>query len=255
MAEPLLPTFVIGGAPRSGTTYLAHALDSHPQVTMAKPYVPEPKVLMTAAPDAAAYRARYEPFFEDADRERARGEKTSYYLEFEPAARLFDEVLPEAKILFLIREPVGRAYSNWLWSRQNGLEDLPFAQAVAVEGKRPSPLPPERAYARPFDYLTRNDYHGFARRWLDALGPERVRFWLYEDLTGDRGAEQLTQIQEFIGVEPRELAVPDELVVGARHSGPPLDAALERELRERMRPGVQAFGRLCNGLDLSAWKY
>lgn len=255
MGDPLLPTFVIGGAPRSGTTYLAHALDSHPEVAMAKPYVPEPKVLMTGAPGTAAYRARYESFFDDDDASRARGEKTSYYLEFEPAVRLFDEVLPEAKILFLVREPVGRAYSNWLWSRQNGIEDLPFEEAVALEGKRESPLPPERSYARPFDYLTRNDYHGFARRWFDALGPERVRFWLYEELVSDQGAGQLAQIQEFIGVEPRELAVPDQLVVGARDTGPPLDASLERKLRDRMRPGVEAFARLCNGLDLSAWRY
>ena len=46
MADVTRPTFIIGGAPRSGTNFLCHALDRHPAVYMAKPYMPEPKVFM-----------------------------------------------------------------------------------------------------------------------------------------------------------------------------------------------------------------
>src|SRR3990172_2894838 len=47
------------GAPPSGTTFLCHALDRHPDVYMAKPYIPEPKVFLPGPRDHAAYCARY----------------------------------------------------------------------------------------------------------------------------------------------------------------------------------------------------
>jgi len=40
------PTFLIAGAPRSGTTWLYHLLDRHPEVYMAKPVRPEPKFFL-----------------------------------------------------------------------------------------------------------------------------------------------------------------------------------------------------------------
>jgi hypothetical protein len=41
-----LPDFIIGGAPRSGTTWLYELLDRHPDVHMAKPLAPEPKFFL-----------------------------------------------------------------------------------------------------------------------------------------------------------------------------------------------------------------
>src|SRR5262245_35557105 len=40
------PTFLIAGAPRSGTTWLYHLLDRHPQIYMARPVRPEPKFFL-----------------------------------------------------------------------------------------------------------------------------------------------------------------------------------------------------------------
>ena len=41
-----LPDFIIGGAPRSGTTWLTAALDRHPDIWVAKPLRPEPKFFL-----------------------------------------------------------------------------------------------------------------------------------------------------------------------------------------------------------------
>ena len=58
-----LPDIVIGGAPRSGTTFLCELLAKHPDVFIARPVIPEPKVLILPHPDdVAGYRARYEAF-------------------------------------------------------------------------------------------------------------------------------------------------------------------------------------------------
>jgi hypothetical protein len=149
---------------------------------------------------------------------------------------------------------VGRAYSNYLWTRKNGLEPLGFEEAVRLEGQRPSPLPPERDYARPYDYLPRGRYDVFAERWFAALGRERVRFVLYEDLVA-RPEPVLADIQDFLGVRRRALGADDlGIINSARETGPPLDAGLERTLRERMAPAVRRFAAI-TGLDVTVWGY
>lgn len=254
MADAPRPTFVIGGAPRSGTNFLCHALDRHPDVYMAKPYMPEPKVFMGPEQTWSVYAARYVELFAPAGGRPALGEKTSYYLENESACRLIQRHLPDVRMLFIVREPVARAYSNYLWTRKNGLETLAFAEAVRLEGRRPSPLPPDREYARPFDYLPRGRYDVFAERWFAALGRGRVRFLLYEDLVGTPETV-LAAIQDFIGVRRAPLGAGDLGVINsAKDVGPPLEANLERTLRVRMAPSVTRFAAL-TGLDVGPWGY
>src|SRR5687767_8875840 len=155
------PTFIIGGAPRAGTNFLCHALDRHPDVYLAKPYLPEPKVFMGPEQPWDVYAARYAAFFAADGSRLALGEKTTYYLENERCCALIRCHLPAVRMVFILREPVARAYSNYLWTKKNGLETLPFEEAVRLEGRRASPLPPGRDYARPYDYVARGRYDVF----------------------------------------------------------------------------------------------
>jgi hypothetical protein len=149
---------------------------------------------------------------------------------------------------------VERAYSNYLWSRKNGLESLSFEQAVVLEGQRPDPMPPDKSYARPFDYLTRGDYARFAANYYEMFGRDRVRFFLYEDITR-RPQALLQEIQLFLDVEPRTLDVREsELFNAARGTGPPLDSAVRQRLRRSVRPSVLRFAEI-SGLDISPWGY
>lgn len=250
----MLPTFIIGGAPRSGTTYLCHVLERHPDVYLAKPYIPEPKVFVGPNKDPGTCRALYTKLFETAGGKRARGEKTTHYLQSAAICALIRDTVPSARMLFIVREPVARAYSNYLRSRKNGFETLGFEQAVELEGKRPSPLPPEKAYARPFDYLIRGDYGTFAECYYAAFGRTSVGFFLYENLIS-RPAPVLHDIQRFIGVEPLPLEREAVGPVNAGHGdGAPIDPSTEARLRARMRPKVKHFERV-SGLDLKAWGY
>jgi hypothetical protein len=248
------PAFIIGGAPRSGTSFLCRALDRHPEVYMAKPLVPEPKVFMGPPQPRETYRARYAELFAGASGQRVLGEKTTNYFESEVCCERIAAHLPGVRMLFIVREPVARAYSNYLWSRKNRLETLTFEEAIALEGRRPSPLPPEKAHARPFDYLVRGDYATFARRYYAALGRDRVAFFLYEHIPARLDA-LLREVQQFIGVEPLPAEWLDVGVVNsARQEGPPIDGETERRLRARMAPLVHRFAAL-TGLDLGAWGY
>lgn len=248
-----LPTFIIGGAPRSGTNFLCHALDRHPDVYLAKPYMPEPKIFMGPRRPRAEYLARYAGLFASAGSRRALGEKTTYYLENAQSLALIEEHLPAVRVMFLVREPVARAYSNYLWTKKNRLETLSFEDALAA-GERPSPLPADRDYARPFDYVQRGQYDIFAERYLRRLGRDRVAFFLYEDLVLEP-ARVLDDIQVFIGVPRRDLRAEDlGLINSARETAPPIRPATEARLRRYFSPSVRRFQAL-TGLDVSAWGY
>ena len=253
-SRPPLPRFIIGGAPRSGTNFLCHALERHPDVYIPRPYIPEPKVFFGKPRTGEEYRALSASLFRDAGPRRALGEKTANYFESEIACARIHEHVPEVRMIFVVREPVARAYSNYLWSRKNGLETLPFEEAVELEGQRASPLPPEQWHARPFDYLCRGRYDVFARRYYERFGRDRVMFFLYETMITEP-EKVLDAVQAFIDVDPRPLDVSALGVINsARETGPPIDATLNQVLRARMAPAVRDFQAL-TGVDVGPWGY
>jgi hypothetical protein len=248
-----LPDVVIGGAPRCGTTFLAELLAKHPGAYLARPIIPEPKVCLRPDPRGdAGYAETYVRLFADAPRDAVRIEKTSNYFENAAARERLARVLPTTKFVFMLREPVARAYSNWKWSTHNGLETLPFAEAVALEGRRPNPLGPERESARPFDYMLRGRYGSFAAAWYALIGCERIRFFLFEDALRDP-ASFVRVLQDWIGLQPLPWSALRTGRVNATEPDPTgLDPALATRLREAISPEVAAFAAL-SGLDLGAW--
>jgi hypothetical protein len=251
----LVPDVIIGGAPRSGTTFLCELLLKHPDVHVAQPIAPEPKVCLTDHPlGNAGYLQRYAAYFRDVPADRVRIEKTTNYFENDEARERLAALLPDVRFIFIVREPVARAYSNWLWSRKNGLETLPFAQAIALEGQRPSPLPPERASARPFDYMTRGRYGTFAERWLQAFGRKRIAFFVFERTLEDPDGF-VSELQDFIGIKPLPWNVLSTGKVNATEPDPKgLDPILAEALRQRIAPEVNRFASV-TGTDVSIWGY
>jgi len=250
-----LPTFIIGGAPRSGTTFLCHVLDKHPDVFIAKPFSPEPKIcLQPAAQGLTEYKKRYEELFAPVTHQKAWGEKSSAYLEnINALNHLKNVITKQTRFLFIVREPVKRAYSNYLRSKNNGLETLSFSEAIKLEGQRQDPFPPEKSYVRPFDYLIRGDYATYAERYLNAFGRDRVKFILFENIQHAPDAFY-KDLQTFIQVDP----LPREKIatgkINASEPDETLDENLANELREKMRPSVERFSQLTN-LDVSVWGY
>ncbi len=158
------------GAQRCGTTYLTTALDAHPEITMARPARPEPKVFCddsVLARGAGWYRDEY---FAHASDEAVLGEKSTSYLEDPVAPARAAAVLGTAHVVVLLRDPVERAVSNWRFSTEHGLETRPLEVALRenLAGRMPA-WDPGRTSVSPFAYLERG-------RYADYLGPWRARF-------------------------------------------------------------------------------
>jgi Sulfotransferase family len=233
-----LPDFLVIGAPKAGSTALHAALARHPGLCMST--VKEPKFFLSDGPpparggpgDAQTYRehvwrrADYEALFDGAPRGLPRGEATPLYLHDRDAHRRIHDLIPDAKLIAVLRDPVERAHSNWthLWSA--GLEPIDdFVQACDEEPRRI-----EAAWASFWHYVSLGKY-GEQLEHLYSLFPrEQVLVLRYLSLVDDP-AETLDRICGFLGVEPGVITTLPRENVTAHPEATLRHRALARTLR------------------------
>jgi hypothetical protein len=197
-----LPDFIIGGAPRSGTTWLYELLDRHPGVHMARPVAPEPKFFLRDDEYAKGLEYYSQKWFGDVDPSKKAGEKSTDYLESASAATRIARDLPRVKLIFLLREPVSRAYSNYLWSKRNGLETEDFATALRLEDERERTLPERWKFTRPFSYFSRGLYADLLEPYVNRFMDRQLLVLRFEDII-DHPSVVAERVHAFIGVPPR----------------------------------------------------
>ncbi|MFD0689286.1 sulfotransferase family protein [Actinomadura fibrosa] len=250
-----LPNFLVSGAPKAGTTALHAALARHPALYMSP--VKEPKFFLTDGPpparggpgDAQTYRehvwrrADYEALFDDAPPGTLRGESTPFYLYDRDAQRRIRELIPDARLIAILRDPVERAHSNWthLWSA--GLEPIDDVVRACAEEERRI----EAGWAAFWHYVRLGRYGEQLDHLFTLFPREQVLVLRYRELLEDPG-RTLDRICAFLGVEegivtevPREnvTAHPDHTI---RH----------RILARTLRAGVAAGALLPGDLAVRA---
>lgn len=227
----ILPTFIIGGAARSGTTFLARALAERPDVFVAE-LRPEPKFFLVDDEFERGLSYYSRRYFADAAEFFIRGEKSTNYLESARAADRIAEALPEVKLVFMLRDPADRAFSNYLWSVQNGLEDLSFADAIDAEETRERKVPDDQRFSRPFAYISRGMYAEHLSRYLERFQRQRVLIVIYEEFMADP-ALGVSRVLEFLGADLTDPVVPPaERVNASRNEAhSEIDPAFEAMLR------------------------
>lgn len=197
-----LPDFIIGGAPRSGTTWLVHLLGRHPMVRMAQPLKPEPKFFLIDELYAKGLEYYSRNWFSGIPVGISAGEKSTNYLESALACQRMARDLPCIKLVFILRDPIERAWSNWRWSRMNGIETLNFTEAIAAEPQREASLDPAFAYSRPYSYLSRGLYADLLQPWLAVFPRDQLLVLAFEDLISDPQGLAV-RLHRFLGVEER----------------------------------------------------
>jgi hypothetical protein len=246
------PTFIIAGAPRSGTTWLYHLLDRHPDVYMAKPARPEPKFFLVDELYAKGLEYYVDTWFAGADAYPAAGEKSTNYLESPRAAERIEASLPKVRLVFILREPSQRAYSNWAWSRMNGMEHEDFEAALALEEERERTLDPKLRYARPHAYFSRGLYASMLQPYVDRFPAGQLLVLKFDDIVGDPGG-LTARLHRFIGVEPRPGdAAGLDVINPSEKMNEPMPADAIARLRRRYAEPNRALGRLL-GPDFEAW--
>ena len=238
----------IVGVQRCGTTYLYNLLDAHPQIAMAKPVRPEPKVFLgeevTGEPEA------YDRLvFPDAPTASVRGEKSTSYLDHEDALRRICDTFPEARFLMVLRDPVERALSHYRFSVDSGVETraIEVAFGDALDGREPTYDP--AISVSPFAYVRRGHYLE-QLSGLERYAPkDRIRVVVFEDLVKDRSV--ISEIYRFLGVD--EDFKPHTQGMNASRSTVLLPPRIREALRAHFAPLNSRLG--CHlGRSLDQWQ-
>jgi hypothetical protein len=177
-----LPNFLLIGAQRAGTTLLHHILSTHPEV-----YVPgsrkEIHYFDWYYERGLEWYQSYFPRESAAARYRAVGEATPDYLATPEVAGRIHAVLPDCRLIVILRNPVDRAYSWYNYWRRNHSERIDFARFLEVN---PTAL----------DWGL---YHKHLKRYLDLFPHESLLVLLYEDFVRDPDPG-LAQTARFLGL-------------------------------------------------------
>jgi hypothetical protein len=197
------PNFFIVGAPKCGTTALAHYLSTHPQIYMARKEMHFFGSDLQLGPqfyrrDRDAYLAE----FKDCKDQSLIGESSVWYLFSRNAAREIKAFNPDARIIIMLREPVSVLYALYSAFRADGNEYLPtFREALKAEdARRAGRQIGRRTYlAQGLIYRDVPRFTEQLQRYFDAFGRERVHVIIYDDFNLDT-SRAYYQTLEFLGL-------------------------------------------------------
>ena len=232
-----LPTFIVAGAPKCGTTALWGFLNEHPDVFMSQ--VKEPRFftrtntfgeqIVRPGPVRPILYDRgmawYESLFETDL--HVRGEASTLYFAAPDAADLIREHIPDVKLVFLLRDPVARLYSHYWQDHKSGIDMPPFERMVNEE------LPEFRYYALVSSYARHLE------RFLSRFTPDRVLTLLYEDLR-QKPQETFARVCSFLGASP-SFVPPSVGREYNRHSVPRVRALASLSVRLQHATPTQAL--------------
>ena len=240
-----LPDFLILGAQKAGTTALYAYLRWHPQIT-------GPSFKEVSFFDR--HYARGERWYRAHMPVRRRGivgEASPGYLLHPLAPERVAHMLPTARLVVLLRNPVDRAFSHYQHEVALGREQLSFGEALAREDERMAGEV-DRMVADPsyfsyawwnYTYAARGRYAEQLERWFDAFPREQLLVLLTDDLAADT-AGTYRRTLEFLGVEEHGLdSYPRIFERESEGMEPGVRARLEQDFAESNRRLAELLGR------------
>jgi len=236
--------FLVIGAQRCGTTWLHHQLEVHPQIAMARPTRPEPKVFLADLGPGQDHAWYVDTWFRDATPGQVLGEKSTSYVDRPDAIPRVRDLLGDVPLVVQLRDPVARAVSHWRFSTESGLEERSLSDALAANLEGPLPWDPSATSVSPYAYLERGRYVAALRPWLDAFGG-LLHVQFLEDLLADpaRLSETLAHVGAGADVGDVTREPVNESDVPAPTLEPALRAALRRYFAESDRDLEAVTGR------------
>lgn len=310
-----LPTFLIVGAVKAGTTSLHEYLQMHPEVYMSpvketnhfsdgdmlfehfnvdykqdvnvnlEKYLEGPMDKKIHIAHVRTFQ-QYVQLFRNVTNQKAIGEVSNSYLYLPNTANTIKQVLPDVKIVMILRNPVERLYSQYLMNLKLGkiierdlLKEIAADQAKPIKGWGVSHL-----------YLEVGNYYEQVKRYYDNFPAQNIKVILFDDFKKD-AAGTMRDLFHFLGVDenfaldmsqryneagmPRfgklnywltqigvyglvkkvfspELKEKIKSIIYTKDNIPKITASEKQYLQDYYRNDIQALAKLLNR-DLSAW--
>lgn len=246
------PNFFLVGAVKSGTTSLYYYLNQHPQVFMSP--VKEPHYFSFSDMNISQFRQRikerianfdvrqylkspmknlvhrayisawedYIQLFKNVKMEVAIGEASTSYLWSPTAAQKIKEKIPEAKLIFLLRNPIERTFSHYLMDLKNGLTSQPFAEALEADELIKDP-----AWGKNSMYLETGMYTDQLKRYTDIFHRNQYMIILLDELI-QHPLVVIRKIYRFLNID--ESYIPE----------------IKKKYNESLQPQNEAIGKIFN---------
>src|SRR5438552_5695539 len=246
----LMPDFIIIGCMRGGTTSLYSYLTEHPNIGTA--YMKEVHFFdVYFSKGLPWYRAQFPSSIQKYYAERVQrqsfitGEASPYYLFHPHAPKRIAKILPQVKLVVLLRNPIDRAYSHYYHGLARGHEKLStFEEAIDCEqeriGKETEELLRNEHYVsykhRHFSYLSRGIYVDQLKVWMDLFPRDQFLILNSEDFYAEPAAG-LKQVLEFVKVPTMGLKERKEEYKQLNTTKPPkMDVATRKRLLAYFEP-------------------
>lgn len=195
-----LPTFIIPGAPKAGTSALWAYLNEHPEVSMTTHKEPRffsmvqgelEKKTPGDGPARSGNFGRgfkwYSGLFEEKESARAWGEASTHYFSAPDSPEMIREHVPEVRLIIMVRDPVWRLYSHYWQEFKLGWELPPFSEMVRAN------------HPRFRFYCDVSAYRRHIEEYLARFPRERILVLLDSDLRSEP-LEFYRRVCTFIGV-------------------------------------------------------
>ena len=187
-----LPDFLVLGTQKGGTTSLQLLLNQHPNVFLAPG-----KEVHYFSKHWEQSQAWYASHYKDAAPGQQRGDITPFYLFHPQAPQRIHSLLPNARLIVLLRDPVERALSQYFHSARLGFESLTLEEALAAEPERlrtDSPL-----HLQEHSYVSRSRYVEQLDRYEELFSAQQLLVMKSEAMFADP-ATTWQQIESFLGL-------------------------------------------------------
>ena len=205
-----LPSALVIGAQRSGTTSIFNYLVQHPDVL--PPLGKEIHYFdFHYSRGVRYYRGRF-PYNHRLRQGTMTLDATPYYLVHPLVPHRAAQLLPEVKLVALLRNPIERAYSHYQHEVRGGREPLSFVEAIDLEAERLAGEE-ERLRNEPgyyswnhhrYSYTHRGLYVEQLRRWLQHFPRSQLLVLQSEFLYG-QPAEAMARVHRFLGLKDHRL--------------------------------------------------
>lgn len=254
----VLPDFLVLGAQRCGTSSLYKYLGRHPAIA---PSLRKEVGYFTSsyAEDVGWYRAHFPlearaKLMAKSGQQLLSFEATPDYLLHPLAPARVKALLPDARFVVLLRDPVERAFSHYLHMRRLGFESRTFARAIEEE---PLTVATDLAQIHldaghdpkqfhRYSYGARSRYVAQLERWMSTFPPDRFLVLDSTELYSDPGGtyQEVLRFLDLPAWSPKEFSNHSYVGSPAPPPAPPIDPELRRHLREHFAEANRGLAEL-----------
>ena len=181
--EAHLPTFIVIGAMKSGTSSLHQYLKKHPDISMSTKketdYFLGPDVHEN---DLEWYASQFDP------EKSIRGESSTNYTKiylYPGVPERIHAMVPDVQLVFTARDPISRIASDWMHNRSNGRETRTFTKAIHQDPK----------------YVDTSSYARQLAPYVELFGRDKLLILDAQALKDDT-ADVVRSVVDFVGARP-----------------------------------------------------